>query len=138
MLPDGRRRPAVRAAEQRRLSVFEDEQLNNATGIFNMLRNEGSSLGIAIVTVMVDRRTQLHQTRLAEHIHSSNPMVAPTLQMYTDRVVSYLGTAPAAAMRQSYAMLYQNLQGQPASWRIWMFSGSTGSWPSAPCRSSSS
>ncbi len=30
-------------------------QVNNATGIFNMLRNEGSSLGIAIVTVMVDR-----------------------------------------------------------------------------------
>ena len=28
-------------------------QVNNATGLFNMLRNEGGSLGIAIVTVLV-------------------------------------------------------------------------------------
>ena len=40
---------------------LQKDQVNNATGIFNMLRNEGSSLGIAIVTVMVDRRSQFHQ-----------------------------------------------------------------------------
>jgi MFS transporter, DHA2 family, multidrug resistance protein len=28
-------------------------QVNKAAGLFNMLRNEGGSLGIAIVTVMV-------------------------------------------------------------------------------------
>ena len=34
-------------------------QVNNATGLFNMLRNEGGSLGIAIVTVLSDRRTSI-------------------------------------------------------------------------------
>ncbi len=48
------------------------DQINNATGLFNMLRNEGGSFGIAIVTVMVDRRAQYHQSRLAE------PSSAPT------------------------------------------------------------
>ncbi len=50
-------------------------QVNNATGLFNMLRNEGGSLGIAIVTVMTDRRTQFHQSRLAEHVTPLNPAV---------------------------------------------------------------
>ena len=48
-------------------------QLNNATGIFNMLRNEGGSFGIAIATVMVDRRAQFHQQRLAEQVRPGRP-----------------------------------------------------------------
>ena len=50
-------------------------QINNATGLFNMLRNEGGSLGIAIVTVLSDRRAQFHQLRLAEHVTPLNPAV---------------------------------------------------------------
>ena len=49
------------------------DQVNNAAGLFNMLRNEGGSLGIAIVTVMVDRRSQFHQLRLAEHVTPLKP-----------------------------------------------------------------
>ena len=52
-----------------------EDQVNNATGLFNMLRNEGGSLGIAIVTVLVDRRSQFHQLRLAEHVTPLNPAV---------------------------------------------------------------
>ena len=55
-------------------------QVNNATGLFNMLRNEGGSLEIAIVTVVSDRRTQFHQMRLAEHV---TPL-SPALDRWTD------------------------------------------------------
>lgn len=55
-------------------------QINNATGLFNMLRNEGGSLGIAIAATMLDRRAQLHQLRLAEHIVPTNPWLDRTVE----------------------------------------------------------
>ncbi len=57
-------------------------QVNNATGLFNMLRNEGGSLGIAIVTVLVDRRSQFHHLRLAEHVTPLNRSVDRWLDYY--------------------------------------------------------
>ena len=56
-------------------------QVNNATGLFNMLRNEGGSLGIAIVTVLVDRRSQFHHLRLAEHVTPLNRSVQPLARL---------------------------------------------------------
>ncbi len=49
-------------------------QVNNAAGLFNMLER-GGSLGIAIVEVLVNRRGQFHQLRLAEHVTLLNPAV---------------------------------------------------------------
>jgi len=60
-------------------------QTDNASGLFNMLRNEGSDLGIAIVTIMVDRRTQFHHLRLSESVRPSRPAV----QAYLDQVRPY-------------------------------------------------
>ncbi len=34
---------------------LSQDQVNHAAGLLNMLRNEGGSLGIAMVTVLVDR-----------------------------------------------------------------------------------
>src|SRR6266404_3650525 len=44
------------------------EMSNMGTGIINLARNIGASVGIATVTTMLERRTQVHQGRLADHI----------------------------------------------------------------------
>lgn len=41
---------------------------NEATSMFNLLRNIGSSIGIAGVTALVTRNTQFMHARLAEHV----------------------------------------------------------------------
>src|SRR5256884_6861388 len=46
------------------------EKSNMGTGIINLARNIGASVGIATVTTMLDRRTQAHQSRLMEHVNS--------------------------------------------------------------------
>jgi len=46
------------------------EMSNMGTGIINLARNIGASVGIATVTTMLERRTQVHQGRLAEHINT--------------------------------------------------------------------
>jgi MFS transporter, DHA2 family, multidrug resistance protein len=50
------------------LGALRPEQMGNASGIFNLMRNVGGSIGISVVTTLVDRRGQVHQTFLAGHL----------------------------------------------------------------------
>ena len=44
---------------------------NTASGLMNFMRNIGQSIGTAIVTTLVARRAQFHQSMLAESTHST-------------------------------------------------------------------
>ena len=44
------------------------EKMGNATSIFNLMRNIGGSVGIAIMTTFLARRTQIHQSHLVAKI----------------------------------------------------------------------
>src|SRR2546430_7832579 len=46
------------------------EQSNMGTGIINLARNIGASVGIATVTTMLERRAQAHQQRLIDHVNT--------------------------------------------------------------------
>jgi DHA2 family multidrug resistance protein len=56
------------------------EQTNNASGIFSLIRNEGSSIGVAVVTTLLQRHAQLHQTWLVGHVTPLHPQAAAVLQ----------------------------------------------------------
>ena len=111
------------------------DQVNNATGLFNMLRNEGGSLGIAIVTVMVDRRGQFHQLRLAEHVTPLNPAV--------DRWTDYYRPDPHGPRRghsrswpssKAWAWSRRWSTTRPGRWPTSTPSGCSRSWPWRPSR----
>jgi MFS transporter, DHA2 family, multidrug resistance protein len=80
-------------------------QVNKAAGLFNMLRNEGGSLGIAIVTVMVDRRSQFHQLRLAERVTPLNPAVDRWTQYFAQTRMVRGGVTRAVAVQQGTGLL---------------------------------
>ena len=82
-------------------------QVNNAAGLFNMVRNEGSSLGIAIVTVLSDRRTQFHQLRLAERVTPLNPAVDRWTDYFAQTRMIRGGVTRAVAEQQGTGMLSQ-------------------------------
>ena len=46
---------------------------NAASGLMNLARNIGGSVGISLVTTMLDRRTQVHLNDLSHHLSASNP-----------------------------------------------------------------
>jgi DHA2 family multidrug resistance protein len=87
-------------------------QINNATGLFNMLRNEGSSLGIAIVTVLSDRRAQFHRSRLAEGVTPFNPAVKRWLDYYSQTRMTRGGATRAVADQQAMGLLGQTVSDQ--------------------------
>ena len=49
------------------------EQMGNASGVFNLLRNLGGSFGVAVSSTILARRAQVHQTYLSEYITPFNP-----------------------------------------------------------------
>jgi len=49
-----------------------------ATGLFSLLRNLGSSIGVSIVTALLSQYTQINHAELGEHITPFNPMMAPS------------------------------------------------------------
>ncbi len=49
------------------------EDMGNATGIFNLLRNLGGSIGVALATTILSQRSQFHQTSLVERLTPFNP-----------------------------------------------------------------
>jgi DHA2 family multidrug resistance protein len=62
------------------------EEMGNASGIFNLIRNLGGSFGVAFSVTTLARRTQVHQTFLVEHLTPFNP----TLQTYYEQTLRWL------------------------------------------------
>ncbi len=57
------------------MAGIKKEEMGNATGIYNLLRNLGGSFGVAFVTTMLQRRAQFHQFRLVEHLTVFDPQL---------------------------------------------------------------
>lgn len=55
------------------MAYVPKEQMNNASALFNLLRNLGGSCGVAFVTTMLARRAQFHHLRLVEHLTPFDP-----------------------------------------------------------------
>jgi len=88
-------------------SGIPKEETGNASGIFNLLRNLGGSFGVAFCTTVLARRTQLHQTFLAEHVTPYNP----SFQHYNNQIQKWLQIhrAPFAGSSAPLGEIYQRV-----------------------------
>lgn len=55
------------------LSHIPREKMTEATGMYNLLRNIGGSVGVAVVTTILAQRSQFHQSRLIAHLSPFDP-----------------------------------------------------------------
>jgi DHA2 family multidrug resistance protein len=80
---------------------------SQAAGLYALMRNEGGSLGIAFVSTMLQRKSQVHQQMLGQHITASSGLV----QQYIGRFVAIPGNV---ADHRYFAMasLYTAMQRQ--------------------------
>jgi DHA2 family multidrug resistance protein len=87
------------------------EEMGNATGFFNLLRNMGGGIGIGISATILQRYTQFYQNVLVTHVNPYNPV----FQQNYGRMKAGLmarGVAPTAAGHTSLALLYAQIQRQ--------------------------
>ncbi|MGA8437258.1 MAG: DHA2 family efflux MFS transporter permease subunit [Candidatus Sulfotelmatobacter sp.] len=84
---------------------------NAASGLMNLARNIGGSVGISLVTTMLDRRTQVHLHDLSRHLSASNPAFQSMLQGSTQAMRTH-GASAAFATQRAYAMIEGTVQRQ--------------------------
>jgi len=84
---------------------------NAASGLMNLARNIGGSVGISLVTTMLDRRTQVHLNDLSRNLSSANPAFRSLMQGTTQAMQSH-GANAAFATRQAYALIEGTVQRQ--------------------------
>jgi DHA2 family multidrug resistance protein len=96
------------------MSQLAQQQIGNASGLYNLMRNLGGSIGIAFVTTMLARGAQTHQALMVGNLSSSNPAFARQF----DAAKSVLGhqTDPATAKMQAYNAVYSLLDQQAHLW----------------------
>jgi len=95
------------------LSSVPLERIGNASGLYNLMRNTGSSSGIAVAGTFIVRRSQLHQAILVGHVDPLNPAAQQAFQAATALAASH-GAPPVAAEQQATAMIYGMVQHQAA------------------------
>jgi MFS transporter, DHA2 family, multidrug resistance protein len=59
---------------------MRNEEIGNATGLYNLLRNIGGSIGISLVETFIARRVQLHRADLVHSLNPENPVFSQTFQ----------------------------------------------------------
>jgi MFS transporter, DHA2 family, multidrug resistance protein len=62
------------------LGGLAPERLKLASGLFNLMRNLGGAIGIAVCGTILNDRTNLHFLRATEHLNSSNPAMLDWVQ----------------------------------------------------------
>jgi len=87
------------------------EKNNAASGLMNLARNIGGSVGISVATTLLDRRTQVHMNDLMGHISASSPALRSTLQGATQAMQAH-GANAAHATQQAYALVQATVQRQ--------------------------
>lgn len=90
------------------LAEIKPAQLSQGTTINSVIRNVSSSLGVAVLSTLVQTRTTFHYVRLAEQVTIDTP-AAQRLQQVAAYFVAH-GFSPAAAQAASISVMVRQLQ----------------------------
>jgi MFS transporter, DHA2 family, multidrug resistance protein len=93
------------------LATIRRDKLVNATSAYNVLRNLGGSVGIALATTYLAQRSQFHQHNLVSHVTVWDPATQARLGQWTSHFLAQ-GADSFTAQRRAMAMLYHDVVGQ--------------------------
>jgi DHA2 family multidrug resistance protein len=94
--------------------TLTNEQMGNATGIFNLLRNIGGSIGISLASTMLIRRAAFHQAGIA----ASAPRTGVWFQHYSAQMAGHFAQHLGRAQGEPAALaaMYMQLERQALLW----------------------
>ncbi len=90
-------------------------KMGTATGLFNLLRNEGGSVGIALSATVLSRRAQFHQARLVDHLTPFDPTYREGLAQTAQGLFTRSGLDPHTNGILAQGLLYGEVQKQAAT-----------------------
>ena len=89
------------------------QEMGNAAGIYNLVRNIGGSIGIAALTANQVRGAQMHQSYMGANLNATNPVVLNAIQGLAARFQTG-GADAVLAHREAMGTMYGSLQQQAA------------------------
>jgi len=94
--------------------TLRNDQIGNASGLFNLMRNVGGSIGISIASTLLTRRSAVHQNEILNSVPRSGQQFQNAVNSMTQALTGHFGKANAADPAQ--ARLYLELQRQASNW----------------------
>jgi len=95
--------------------ALRPEQIGGAAGLFNLMRNEGGSIGIAISSTILSRHFQFHHARLVEHLTPGNLLLQERAAVLGRGLVAAGGADSVTAQQQAWGLLHGEVQRQAAT-----------------------
>jgi DHA2 family multidrug resistance protein len=93
------------------MGAVPKEKMGQASGLLNLMRVLGGSFGIALLTTILTRGSQIHQNYLVSHVTRWDLTAQERLSMFTSAFRS-AGSDPFTAGKQALAYLYSEIQFQ--------------------------
>jgi DHA2 family multidrug resistance protein len=92
------------------VSTLRQDQIGNATSIYNLVRNLGGAIGISVTTALLSQISQARQSLLVRHATALNPAWRRSVQRLQTVLAPH---GPAATMRRdAFAILYHQISQQ--------------------------
>jgi DHA2 family multidrug resistance protein len=82
------------------LGTLSPERLKNASGLFNLMRNLGGAVGLALLNTQINDRIDLHLARLHEAVNWARGPATEMLVELTSRFGNFGSDAQAMALKQ--------------------------------------
>jgi DHA2 family multidrug resistance protein len=101
---------AVAPAVNLGLGSLPPERLKYASGLFNMMRNLGGAVGIAICGAILNARTNFHFAAIASHLTPANGPMQRLLDGITQRYAALprsIAAGHAAALKELWQLAYR-------------------------------
>lgn len=89
------------------LGTLPPERLKNASGLFNLTRNLGGAVGLAIINTILTNRNDFHYERLAEHVRWGDVEAETKLANMTRSFASHGVDGATVALSKLSGMVHQ-------------------------------
>ena len=95
--------------------TLRNDQIGNASGLFNLMRNIGGSIGISVAQTLITRRSAVHQNEIINSVPQSGVQFENSIHQ-TTQALSHTFYGKANTAIPAATLLYQQLQQQAAYW----------------------
>jgi DHA2 family multidrug resistance protein len=94
--------------------TLHPEEIGNASGLYNLIRNIGGSVGISVAQTLLTRRSALHQNEILNYVPQTSGPFQEHLSVLRNQLS--LNVGPANALEAARAQLYLELGRQSLLW----------------------
>ena len=96
------------------VGTLSNQQIGNAIGLQNLVRNTGGSIGLSLVSTLQERYSQVHQSQMVGHLSLLNPQYQQKLGALQGIFEQHFNPDDAAS--RAHDALYRTLIQQSNYW----------------------